>query len=98
MTLEQFSIKLKQLGVSKKQAAEDIGYSKDHFLRVMNRKVPMTRKFLDDLNYYIEIRLKDFKGYDMCIDDFDMTNEANMPHNNEFQKLKQTMLYKTLMN
>lgn len=100
MTLEQVKINLKKLGISLKQAAKEVGYSKDHFYRVMRYQCPVTRQFLKDLTTYLEMKLtikKDLLVVDL-IDDIHELREMNMPHNNEWQKLKQTELYKRLTN
>ena len=97
MTLDQFCIKLKSLGISKRQAAKDIGYSKDHFRRVVNRNLPLTRKFLDDLNTYIEMKINQ-KPLEESVIDIQEDYEMSIWHHNEWQKLKYTEMYKSIMN
>lgn len=97
MTLDMFCIELKKRGITKKQAAKEMGYSKDHFLKVVSRKQPLTNKFLYDLNTYIEMKIKltpTVIDREVDISDCD---EFGIYHHNEFQKLKQTNLYKSLM-
>lgn len=100
MTLEQIKINLKKLGISLKQAAKEVGYSKDHFYRVMRHQHPVTRTFLKDLTTYVENKFFNEQNIEVVtvIDNIHELNEMNMPHNNEWQKLKQTELYKKLTN
>ncbi len=100
MTIYHFKKLLENNNIYFKDAAAECGYSKSHFCKILSGNMPTTRLFLNKINEYAikhskvveQIKRPDF------IDDFWGQKEMSIPHNNEWQKLKQTELFKQLKN
>jgi hypothetical protein len=78
-----------------KEAAFDLGYDESHFCTVMNKKGSVPAYFLNHINHYAIIKQSKHKMNNF-IESFWNEKELEIPHHNEWSKLKQTELFKQL--
>lgn len=91
---------LKRLKISYKQASLGIGMNGNYITGVIYGKTNPSKKVTEKLQEYIRQELR--KQYSeeenkFLYDALFMRTEFMIPHNNEWQKLKQTELYKQLI-
>jgi transcriptional regulator with XRE-family HTH domain len=91
---------LKRLKISYKQASVGIGMNKNYISDVVCSKINPSKKSTEKLQEYIRQELR--KQYSeeenkFLYDALFMRTEFMIPHNNEWQKLKQTELYKQVI-
>jgi hypothetical protein len=97
MTRGDFKKFLHRNSILMKEAAYDLGYDEQYFCTVINKKGNVPSYFMSHINNYAIIKAGDFQKRDF-VESFWNEKELEIPHHNEWSKLKQTELFKQLKN